>query len=256
MLKVSDFYIENRPRNLGRGVSKPKKNTVASLLAQSRAYGTKPMGYGNGKNGSEDMDYDYNNDVSYSGSENEFSQPRSSSLRVPLDMGWKREILVKNILETGDIKGEVYYCPPDNNNQFKNIYEVQNYCEQIQSKFTNENFSFSTKHIIGNFYYITKNESNNDDLIMLTENQMAEKIKEMKKKSQAPDVIEVDLENAQSGDKKDNVYLQEITKQKEYFYALELVRERDYTKSFILQFQTPLDLLMQIFFRRENAKSN
>lgn len=32
---------EGRPRNLGRGVSKPKKNTVASLLAQSRALGIK-----------------------------------------------------------------------------------------------------------------------------------------------------------------------------------------------------------------------
>lgn len=28
---------------MGRGVSKPKKNTVASLLAQSRAVGLKPM---------------------------------------------------------------------------------------------------------------------------------------------------------------------------------------------------------------------
>lgn len=33
---------EGRPRNLGRGVSKPKKNTVASLLAQSRALGLRP----------------------------------------------------------------------------------------------------------------------------------------------------------------------------------------------------------------------
>lgn len=33
-------YKEGRPRNLGRGVSKPKKNTVASLLAQSRAVGS------------------------------------------------------------------------------------------------------------------------------------------------------------------------------------------------------------------------
>lgn len=36
-------FKEGRPRNLGRGVSKPKKNTVASLLAQSRAVGLKPM---------------------------------------------------------------------------------------------------------------------------------------------------------------------------------------------------------------------
>jgi hypothetical protein len=36
-------HKEGRPRNLGRGVSKPKKNTVASLLAQSRALGIKPM---------------------------------------------------------------------------------------------------------------------------------------------------------------------------------------------------------------------
>ncbi|XP_072379907.1 bromodomain adjacent to zinc finger domain protein 2B isoform X1 [Diabrotica undecimpunctata] len=34
---------EGRPRNLGRGISKPKKNTVASLLAQSRALGIKPV---------------------------------------------------------------------------------------------------------------------------------------------------------------------------------------------------------------------
>jgi hypothetical protein len=31
----------NRPRNLGRGMSRPKKNTVASLLALSRALGIK-----------------------------------------------------------------------------------------------------------------------------------------------------------------------------------------------------------------------
>ncbi|KRT80879.1 hypothetical protein AMK59_5069, partial [Oryctes borbonicus] len=36
-------HKDGRPRNLGRGVSKPKKNTVASLLAQSRALGIKPM---------------------------------------------------------------------------------------------------------------------------------------------------------------------------------------------------------------------
>lgn len=36
-------FKEGRPRNLGRGVSKPKKNTVASLLAQSRAVGSKPL---------------------------------------------------------------------------------------------------------------------------------------------------------------------------------------------------------------------
>lgn len=35
-------HHKDRPRNLGRGVSKPKKNTVASLLAQSRALGIKP----------------------------------------------------------------------------------------------------------------------------------------------------------------------------------------------------------------------
>lgn len=39
----TENYKEGRPRNLGRGVSKPKKNTVASLLAQSRAVGLKPM---------------------------------------------------------------------------------------------------------------------------------------------------------------------------------------------------------------------
>ena len=41
--RLSANFKEGRPRNLGRGVSKPKKNTVASLLAQSRAVGLKPM---------------------------------------------------------------------------------------------------------------------------------------------------------------------------------------------------------------------
>lgn len=41
--KPQSGFKEGRPRNLGRGVSKPKKNTVASLLAQSRAVGMKPM---------------------------------------------------------------------------------------------------------------------------------------------------------------------------------------------------------------------
>lgn len=41
--KLPAGYKEARPRNLGRGVSKPKKNTVASLLAQSRAVGMKPI---------------------------------------------------------------------------------------------------------------------------------------------------------------------------------------------------------------------
>lgn len=35
------IHKDGRPRNLGRGISKPKKNTVASLLAQSRALGNK-----------------------------------------------------------------------------------------------------------------------------------------------------------------------------------------------------------------------
>lgn len=207
-LKISGKNEENRPRNLGRGISKPKKNTVASLLAQSRAYGHKPnmSGYGNGKGGYDDMDYDYNYEVGYSGSENESSQPRTNDLNTPLDMGWKRETLVKSIQESGEIKGEVYYSPPDTNNQFKNIYEVVKYCEQIQSKLTSDNFSFSTKHIIGNFYCITKTETNDDDLIMLTESQMAKKLKEVRKKAQQnQEVIEVDLDSPQVAEKKDNV---------------------------------------------------
>lgn len=39
---ATSTHHKDRPRNLGRGVSKPKKNTVASLLAQSRALGIKP----------------------------------------------------------------------------------------------------------------------------------------------------------------------------------------------------------------------
>jgi hypothetical protein len=47
VLNTNPYFLyfiqqDSRPRNLGRGTSKPKKNTVASLLAQSRALGIKP----------------------------------------------------------------------------------------------------------------------------------------------------------------------------------------------------------------------
>lgn len=137
-------FKEGRPRNLGRGVSKPKKNTVASLLAQSRATGSKPLlthqqmltqGLDLEKmkqvlsevNHSMDVSTDSESQAAESGlSDSETDeQINVADLRVPLDKGWRRETIIRGLSKNGLIRGEVIYYAPGSQTKLKHIGQVQ-----------------------------------------------------------------------------------------------------------------------------------
>ncbi|XP_055319617.1 bromodomain adjacent to zinc finger domain protein 2B isoform X4 [Sitodiplosis mosellana] len=194
-------YKESRPRNLGRGVSKPKKNTVASLLAQSRAVGLKPMlstqqllsqGADLEKirqaiaeaNLAMDVSTDSESVADTSGlSDSDTEEPLAnlSDLRVPLDKGWKRETIIRGLTKNGQIRGDVFYYAPGNTTKLKHIGQVQTILEQTQSKLSRDNFSFSAKAIVGAFLqpapapYATDGE-----YIRMTDTEVAKRLEELK----------------------------------------------------------------------------
>lgn len=149
---------------MGRGVSKPKKNTVASLLAQSRAVGLKPMlstqqllsqgadlvSSHPSKARSKICDFSYLQekirqaiadanlamDVStdsesvadasgLSDSDSEEQQVNLNELRAPLDKGWKRETVIRGLTKNGQIRGDVYYYAPGTQTRLKHIGQIQ-----------------------------------------------------------------------------------------------------------------------------------
>ncbi|XP_055614522.1 spidroin-1-like, partial [Uranotaenia lowii] len=215
LLKISNYddydyaalggsqFKEGRPRNLGRGVSKPKKNTVASLLAQSRAVGSKPLTAQQLLTqeaeieklrqamieASQSMDSTSNTNtdtesVAESGmSESEGEeQINVKELRVPLEKGWRRETVIRGLTKNGQIKGDVFYYPPQSMNKMKGMNQVQLYLDQFKPKDLNrDNFSFSAKAIVGTFLqpapppYATDGE-----YIKMTDVEVARRLEELK----------------------------------------------------------------------------
>lgn len=133
---------EGRPRNLGRGVSKPKKNTVASLLAQSRACGIKPMLTAQQLMNpvefeklrqaiSESQGLELSNTDTESIAESGMSESESeeqvnlAELRVPLQQGWRRETIIHGLTKNGQIKGDVYYMAPGSQTKLKSMQQIQ-----------------------------------------------------------------------------------------------------------------------------------
>ncbi|XP_055539532.1 uncharacterized protein LOC129726625 isoform X4 [Wyeomyia smithii] len=215
LLKISNYeeydyaaltgsqFKEGRPRNLGRGVSKPKKNTVASLLAQSRAVGSKPLTAQQLLTqeaeieklrqamieASQSMDSTSNtNTDSESVAESGMSESEGEEqinvkeLRVPLEKGWRRETVIRGLTKNGQIKGEVFYYPPQSLNKMKGMQQVQLYLDQFKPKdLTRDNFSFSAKAIVGTFLqpapppYATDGE-----YIKMTDVEVARRLEELK----------------------------------------------------------------------------
>ncbi|XP_055641579.1 uncharacterized protein LOC129778600 isoform X3 [Toxorhynchites rutilus septentrionalis] len=215
LLKISNYdeydyttlagsqFKEGRPRNLGRGVSKPKKNTVASLLAQSRAVGSKPLTAQQLLTqeadieklrqvmieASQSMDSTSNTNtdtesVAESGmSESEGEeQVNVKELRVPLEKGWRRETVIRGLTKNGQIKGDVFYYPPQSLNKMKGMNQVQLYLDQFKPKdLTRDNFSFSAKAVVGTFLqpapppYATDGE-----YIKMTDAEVARRLEELK----------------------------------------------------------------------------
>lgn len=156
-------YKEGRPRNLGRGVSKPKKNTVASLLAQSRAVGLKPMLNTQLLSQGADLvsfnflfvfkaaslnplfvqekirqaiaeahlamevstDSESLADASGMSDSDGEEMVNLSELRAPLDKGWKRETIIRGLTKNMQIRGEVCYYAPGSQMKLKHIGQIQ-----------------------------------------------------------------------------------------------------------------------------------
>ncbi|CAG4958104.1 unnamed protein product [Parnassius apollo] len=158
---------EGRPRNLGRGVSKPKKNTVASLLAQSRALGLRPALAHQllaetdleklrsllGEGASTDSEC-----PSDSGpSDSDASDPgrrHDAQLRLPLALGWKRVTLIKGLSRNCNIKGDVSYTPPEPHTglAIKSTQELTTFLESNPCPpLTTDNFSFSARSLLGEY---------------------------------------------------------------------------------------------------------
>lgn len=46
-------------------------------------------------------------------------------LRVPLEKGWRRETVIRGLTKNGQIKGDVFYYPPQSLNKMKGMNQVQ-----------------------------------------------------------------------------------------------------------------------------------
>lgn len=189
---------EGRPRNLGRGVSKPKKNTVASLLAQSRALGMKPLltaqqlmnpvelerlrqAINENSQCLQDLSNTDTESMAESVSESESEEQLNlTELRVPLTHGWKRETIIHGLTKNGQIKGDVYYIAPGQTAKLKTLKQIK---EQLikGTGLKMDNFNFSPKAIVGSFLqpapppYATDGE-----YIRMTDIDVASRLEELK----------------------------------------------------------------------------
>lgn len=194
---------EGRPRNLGRGVSKPKKNTVASLLAQSRALGMKPLltpqqlmnpveleklrqAISENSQSLQDLSNLSNTDTesmaeSVSESESE-EQVNVAELRVPLTQSWKRETIIHGLTKNGQIKGDVYYIAPGSSAKLKTLKQIKDILHSSKSQTLKiENFSFSPKAIVGSFLQPAPPPYATDgDYIRMTDADVASRLEELK----------------------------------------------------------------------------
>ncbi|KAG6447302.1 hypothetical protein O3G_MSEX004836 [Manduca sexta] len=159
---------ESRPRNLGRGVSKPKKNTVASLLAQSRALGLRPSLPHHllpdtdleklkallGEAASTDSECPSDSCPSDSDASDTGRRSHDSQLRLPLALGWKRVTVIKGLSRNCSIKGDVTYAPPEPhaNIKVKSMQELQAFLDANPCPpLCPDNFSFSARTILGEY---------------------------------------------------------------------------------------------------------
>lgn len=194
-------YKEGRPRNLGRGVSKPKKNTVASLLAQSRAVGVKPQQLlntncdfekirqalmdSNNQNSDVQSNTDsesYNDTSDVSESEGESENTNIEELKQPLTDGWKRETIIRGLTKSGHLKGDVYYFSPYNPTvKLKTMSQVKQELTRCKSILKEENFSFTARKILGTFLqaapapYATEGE-----FVRMTDYEVAQRLEEIR----------------------------------------------------------------------------
>eukprot|EP00092_Neocalanus_flemingeri_P068100 GFUD01083168.1.p1 GENE.GFUD01083168.1~~GFUD01083168.1.p1 ORF type:complete len:2042 (+),score=445.04 GFUD01083168.1:252-6377(+) len=240
-------------KNLGRGnvTTKPKKNTVASMLAQTRGVPSNDKLSDNSlanshpeltiepiyrsttaeSNVAADSDFDQSQggrristyidsegrlqiknvsespeirnsserdseDGQGSDSEAEFHEDGTTKgkryyatehddLQAPMNNGWRRETTIREYTKSG-IRGEVVYVAPCGK-RFKQYPDIIRYLEKRGiNNIKRENFSFSTKLIIGDFLRPTGQNDNNtgeEKYIRYTEDQMNDEIDKVRKEN-------------------------------------------------------------------------
>lgn len=194
-------FKEGRPRNLGRGVSKPKKNTVASLLAQSRAVGVKPQQLlntncdfekirqalldSNHQNSDVQSNTDsesYNDTSGVSESEGENDSLNVEELKVPLNEGWKRETIIRGLTKSGHLKGDVYYFSPYNPTvKLKTLNQVKQELSKNNSQLKEENFCFTGRKIVGTFLQAAPAPYATDgEFVRMTDYEVAQRLEEIR----------------------------------------------------------------------------
>lgn len=195
----SKHQKEGRPRNLGRGVSKPKKNTVASLLAQSRAVGIKPQQLLNSNCDLEKVrqaildqqnsdvlsntDSESVNDTSgISESDGESDNFNIDDLKRPLSDGWKRETIIKGLTKMGNLKGDVYYFSPYSPTiKLTNMHQLSEELINNNCQFTENNFSFSSRKILGNYLQAAPPPYATDgEFVKMTDYEVAQRLDEIR----------------------------------------------------------------------------
>ncbi|XP_037903201.1 bromodomain adjacent to zinc finger domain protein 2B isoform X3 [Hermetia illucens] len=198
--RSSSSYKEGRPRNLGRGVSKPKKNTVASLLAQSRAVGLKPMltpqqlmnqgaDLEKIRQALSDAQVELSTDSESVAAESGLSESEGEDtqvynipeLRKPLELGWKRETIIRGLTKNGQMRGDVYYYAPGGTTKLKTIGQILTYLDKNPSKLTRDNFSFSARAIVGSFLQPAPPLYANDgEYIRMADTDVAKRLEELR----------------------------------------------------------------------------
>lgn len=199
---------DGRPRNLGRGVSKPKKNTVASLLAQSRAVGIKPQQLLNSNCDLEKVrqaildqqnsdvlsntDSESVNDTSgVSESDGESDNFNIDELKLPMSDGWKRETIIKGLTKMGNLKGDVYYYSPYSQSiKFMTMHQLKDELIRNNSQLTEKNFSFSSRIILGNYLQAAPPPYATDgEFVKMADYEVAQRLDEIKRYTQQPSSV-------------------------------------------------------------------
>jgi len=106
-------------------------------------------------------------------------------LQAPMNNGWRRETTIREYTKSG-IRGEVVYVAPCGK-RFKQYPDIIRYLEKRGIKnIKRENFSFSTKLIIGDFLRPTgqsDNKTGEEKYIRYTEDQMNDEIDKVRKEN-------------------------------------------------------------------------
>lgn len=203
-------------RNLGRGnqTVKPKKNTVASLLAQTRGSDRpdltiepvfrkgreSPISWSRSQSRDSNpgrLSSDHESDDGQTSDCDDYQESNGTSkqkgrqvvtdtedLKVPLRNGWRRETTIREYSKSG-IRGEVVYVAPCGK-RFKQYPDIIRYLEKRGiANIRRTHFSFSTKLIVGDFLRPTgKSDSTGDEKYdRFTGDQMNDEIDRIRKEN-------------------------------------------------------------------------